>query len=120
MKFISRQGEAISEAEWRVLREDPSYHVLAESRIGDIFVSTVWWGLDFGLGFFDTWVCGGELNDTHYAHSTESEALAGHAQAISLVAGGSVRALPQPVRRHDDSARDEDGAGNEEPISQQA
>jgi hypothetical protein len=78
-----RQGRPISFAEWVGVFESADRSV-ARTEIGARVVSTVWLGLDHGLGdgppmIFETMVFGpdGESEDCE-RYSTEAEALAGH------------------------------------------
>jgi len=60
-------------------------------RIGRVRVSTVWLGLDHGLGWsdepliFETMIFGGNHDGYQERYSTEEEARAGHQRAVELV-----------------------------------
>ena len=64
--------------------------IVAQVEIGDVFVSTVFLGLDhnFGTGppwLFETMVFGGDFDQYQYRYSTWAEAEAGHAVAVGMV-----------------------------------
>lgn len=63
---------------------------LAQDRVGDVNVSTVFLGLDHSFGdgpplLWETMIFGGEHDQYQERYSTKAEALAGHAKALALV-----------------------------------
>src|SRR5262245_17445389 len=45
-----RQGNPLDLMEWARLMEDPEYRRIADTTIGDYWISTVWLGIDHGFG----------------------------------------------------------------------
>ena len=101
MSYYDRDGNPIPMTEWANLIESKTAQRVAETTIGDAWVSTVWMGIDhsFGQGppvIFETMIfrakdATGELpaaiDDADYQerYCTEAEALAGHDRAVAWV-----------------------------------
>ena len=87
--YFGWEGEPITIAQWVRLFEDERH--IGDDELGDVRVSTVWIGLDHGLGLsgppliFETMIFGGELDGHIWRYSSETEARAGHARAVGLV-----------------------------------
>jgi hypothetical protein len=105
-EFYDRLGVAISMQEWSELNRDRAYKRIDETQVGDLWVSTIWLGLDHGFGFhsgsptiFETMVFGpgswSELYCQRYA--TEAEARDGHRSAV-LVAKARQRGWAKHTR----------------------
>lgn len=88
--YYDREGRPIEMMEWvELMHED--YKRVAETRVGQVYVSTVWLGLNHNWGrgrplIYETMAFGpgswSELLCERY--STEAEALAGHERAVAL------------------------------------
>lgn len=92
--YYDRQGNVLTADQWLALfRDDADYYKqkrVAETTVGQLWVSTVWLGLNhqYGSGpplIFETMIFPrwdyGELYMDRY--STEAEALAGHERAVA-------------------------------------
>lgn len=97
MEHYDRQGNLIPDLlTWARLHEDIAYKRVAETTIGNLWVSTVWLGLDHSFGggpplIFETMVFvqgegGNDLDCRRYA--TEAEALAGHEEILEEIRSG--------------------------------
>ena len=96
-QYFDREGNPLGLFEWAALYEDHSYRIIAQNRIEDILVSTIWLGLDHSWGWggppliFETMILGlgaGEdldIDEYQWRWSTEVQALAGHDQAVAKV-----------------------------------
>lgn len=85
-----RAGAPIDMPTWASKMEDETYQVVARTHVGEVFVSTVWLGINhqFGDGppiIFETMVFGGPLDEEQVRYSTEAAALAGHDQMVARV-----------------------------------
>lgn len=101
-----RQGKPITYRQWGKMHSDQVYKRVAETTIGDWWVSTVWLGMDHGFGFiegddrrpiiFETMpFYRNEPSDAHPAlrdmdqemwrYHTEAEAIAGHDQVCAHI-----------------------------------
>lgn len=81
--YYDRQGLAISREAFVASFEHPDAKRVAETQIGESWVSTVWLGIDHGFGegppiIFETLVFNGPLADEMERYTTEADALAGH------------------------------------------
>ena len=98
VNWYDKQGNVISMYEACRLKGDESYSRVAEDTIGPYWVSTVWLGLDHGFMrggpplIFETMVFPVEDDtpslDLEYdmnRYATESAALAGHAEFVTLI-----------------------------------
>lgn len=89
--LYDRSGEPISMMKYLMLFSDKRYQQVAYDEIGDYSISTVWLGIDFGFGvsdepvIFETMIFGpsGALSQEQYRYTSETEALAGHAQLVA-------------------------------------
>lgn len=86
--YLDREGLPLSFPAWAMIVEGaPEYRYIAQDRIGDVLVSTVWLGLDHAwcgpVQIFETMVfgAGDEIDMARYA--TEAEAIAGHAEKVA-------------------------------------
>lgn len=95
--YYDMQGEPISREEWAELLEDSSKRTIAQTKVGNCLVSTVWLGLDHSLHggpphIFETMVldCNEDGIPSLYSgdgekearYSTRAEAEAGHARIV--------------------------------------
>lgn len=90
VRYYDRSGSSRTLYEWAELLELPEYKQVAETNVGETWVSTVWLGLDhqFGGGpplIFETMVFGGPLDQEMDRYSTETEAVAGHETMVAQV-----------------------------------
>ncbi len=94
-----RLGLPIPLGEWAARIEDPEYKILQQTQVGDVWVSTVWLGLDHnfrGEGppiIFETMCFYGYRGDRaiwQHRYSTEDEARAGHEAACQMVRDGVI------------------------------
>lgn len=88
--YFDRDNKPIEFEEWRELMGVPAYCQLAHDSFGSVRVSTVWIGVDSGLGrieprIFETMIFGGAHHLDQWRYATEAEARAGHAEAVALV-----------------------------------
>ena len=75
---------------WAAWIEETSNREIAQHKIGDVLLSTVFLGLDhsFGRGpplLYETMIFGGEHDQEQWRYSTHEEAIEGHAKARALV-----------------------------------
>jgi hypothetical protein len=95
-----RDGEPIDLAMYCVLMEDPDYKHVARTDLGLYVVSTVWLGIDLGIGapydmakwfptqLFETMVFGDDWRGLDcYKWPTEEAAMVGHEEVVTLVRG---------------------------------
>lgn len=88
LDYYDRQGRPITMEQWAELRED-HLHV-AETWVGQLWVSTVWLGMDHGWGdgpplIFETMVFARRVSYSEFLcfrYSTEAAALVGHQRAV--------------------------------------
>lgn len=92
IRYYDRSGNRISMRDWHRLRaqnDEGKYIQVDTTTIGDLFVSTVWLGLDHGFRFwdenappliFETMVFSHSTGESHDCRrwSTEAQALEGH------------------------------------------
>lgn len=77
--------------EWaRLFETQNEERIVAQVTIGEVFVSTVFLGLDHNWGagaplLFETMVFGGEFDQYQYRYATWDEAVAGHVVAAGMV-----------------------------------
>lgn len=88
--YFDRHGKAIGLGDWTYLHSDTGYVRVAETRLDEAWISTVWTGHDMGLGFgppivFETMIFGGPLSDYQRRYHDEADALIGHLLAVALV-----------------------------------
>lgn len=89
--LYDRKGQPITLERYAELMHDLSYRRVAEDRIGHVWVSTVWLGVNhqFIPGgpplIFETMIFGGPQDEDCWRYSTEEEALAGHRLAVREV-----------------------------------
>ena len=90
--YILIDGKPVAEPDiikWAMWRETADT-IVKQDRIGGVFVSTVFLGLDhaFGKGppmLYETMVFGGPHDKYQERYCTRDEALAGHARAVVMV-----------------------------------
>ncbi len=89
MSYFDRQGNPISLKKFAMLFEDVDYRLIRQTNIGDVFVSTVWMGIDHGFGYsdwpiiFETMVFGiGHGDEEQYRYATEEEAISHHEKLV--------------------------------------
>lgn len=95
--YYDRLGVRISLREWAVLMDDLAYKRIAGTDVGRWWISTVWLGMDHGLGgilgepplIFETMVFdrdGAPGDDWEMRrYSTEEQARQGHEEMVQLV-----------------------------------
>jgi hypothetical protein len=89
--YYGRDGQPITREAWIASFEDEDAKRIADDKVGDAWVSTVWLGLDhnfLGNGppiIFETMVFGGKYDQEQERYSTEAAALAGHAWIVAMV-----------------------------------
>jgi hypothetical protein len=85
-EIYDRAGNPITLEEWGRLRENREYVVVEKTTVGDVEVSTVWLGLDHGIGrgreIFETMLFGEETGEEQHRYATEAEALDGHRRIV--------------------------------------
>lgn len=67
--------------------------IVKETRIGDISVSTVFMGIGYDSGLFETMIFGGEHDGYQVRYETWEEAEEGHNKALKLVGHRLTRKL---------------------------
>lgn len=97
IEFYDREGRPITMQKWSRMFEDIRYRVVASNNVNNIWISTIWLGLDlnYGLGgppllfetmVFDTDNITRPWRDIEMRrYSTEAEAREGHAELLELV-----------------------------------
>lgn len=106
--YYDRQGNPITGQEWTEQFGQMEDRRVAETTVGEVWVSTVWLGLDHNWTgppmIFETMVFGGPYHEHMHRYSTETQALAGHDQMVTLVreAETLVEAAETWVRGHAD------------------
>jgi hypothetical protein len=90
--IYDREGKPCTTAFWRERINDDSYRVLAQDKVGEVAVSTIWLGLDHGIGYmlgadvppmiFETMIFPG---NSSVRYATEEQARAGHAKALAAL-----------------------------------
>jgi hypothetical protein len=89
--YFDKAGKPITLDEFGALVANDTYKRVAETTIGEAWISTVWIGINSrwsGDGppiIFETMIFGGPHDGYQYRYSTQDEALAGHARAETLV-----------------------------------
>lgn len=123
MDMYDRQGQPIHSMEEWVALLTPENKRVAQTTVGQVWVSTVWLGVDHGFGggppiIFETmaFVRGVSYADLLcYRYATEAEALAGHQVAVEYVSDGRRRhgwvKHARDQRRHDQKLALQDLAG---------
>ena len=95
MKFLDRDGNAITVEDFMEKMSDDEYRFLEVTMIEKgsemCRVSTVWLGVDPEMGgapvqLFETMIIGGSHAGFERRYATELEALSGHAEAIKMIA----------------------------------
>jgi hypothetical protein len=76
--------------EWATAFNDMEKRRVARDQIGDVWISTVFLGLDHQYGegpplIFETLISGGAYDQDMWRYSTWDEAVAGHQAAVDLV-----------------------------------
>jgi hypothetical protein len=94
--YYDRQGNPITMEEWGAALASGADRHVAETTVGDVWVSTVWLGLDHSWDdgpplIFETMVFGGPCNEEMHRYSTEVQALAGHDQMVARVQQACVK-----------------------------
>ncbi len=91
--YYDRQGNPMTLLEWGKKFEDREYQVVAQTKVHNYFVSTIWLGLNHAFGnsrplIFETMIFNkGEeaFSEFQQRYSTEKEAKAGHVGAVIAV-----------------------------------
>lgn len=127
--YFDRQGKPITHDQWSALIQLHSAKIVAQSAVGGFYVSTVWMGIDMGMGLgppliFETMVWeeattgpppwqGEDLLQWRY--STEDQARKGHQNILAMIKAGRFRdflatGLPDPdwLAQHTDQHKDQD------------
>lgn len=89
--FFRRDGSPMTMQEWQETAHGPQKRV-AETKVGDAWISTVWLGLDYSFGsgvplIFETMVFGGEYDGRLLRWATEDSAIRGHEAVVEMVKG---------------------------------
>lgn len=92
-EFYDRQGNPMDFEQWVgwTERRDMDYKRVAETTVGNTWISTVWIGLNYDWSrkgpplIFETMIFGGPMNEETWRWSTEAEALAGHEEVVTMV-----------------------------------
>lgn len=83
-----RQGQPITIPEWGRLHRDPDYVTVAQDKVGDRLISTIWLGLDLGWGpqpvIFETMIFG-EDDARCVRYATEAQARDGHTVTVAFL-----------------------------------
>jgi hypothetical protein len=94
--YYDKQCKPIDVKEWARLWEDWSYRCIADERIGDVRVATVWEGIDHifygALYLFESMVFGGKLDKESARYETLEEAQRGHQVLVERVRALQVEA----------------------------
>ena len=81
-------GEPIDFWEWMRLFHEEDRHVAVTAVDEDVYVSTVWLGIDYALleppAIFETMIFGGRHDHRMWRYANRDAALAGHDQAVAL------------------------------------
>lgn len=92
--WYDRKGSPIGMADANRLLADRDYKILQQDHVGDLWISTVWLGLDHKWGgagpplIFETMVFGQDWADLESdRYPTEAAARAGHAEIVKRLAG---------------------------------
>ena len=90
-EFYGVDGKPISMEEWGMLRRDWGIKRVAETKLGGVYISTVWLGMDHNYGdgppiIFETMIFGGEHDEYCDRYATLEEAKAGHENVCNMVA----------------------------------
>ena len=89
--FFDLDGEPISVLEWEVLFEDFEGRQIAYTDVGEVRISTVWFGINYRFEdegaplIFESMVFGGEFDQTCDRYPNRHAALAGHDQLVTMV-----------------------------------
>jgi hypothetical protein len=89
--YYGLEGEPMCSECWQALFSDTKARRIAETTIGEVWISTVWLGLDHAyLGgpplIFETMVFSGALDqEDTWRYSTREQALEGHQRVVELV-----------------------------------
>ena len=96
-RIYDRTGEEISIERYAKLKMDSKYSQVAKTIVNDLFVSTVWLGLDHSFGhgdplIFETMVFNKSGQSTWVRrYSTEPEAKQGHKEKVKEIREGIER-----------------------------
>ncbi len=96
VQYYDRQGQPMNLLDWGRRFEDMEYKIVKQTTIGEFFISTVWFGLNYSFGdgppmIFETMIfqhgqeTENELDGFQERYATEAEAEAGHAGAVAAV-----------------------------------
>ena len=87
--FYDKEGRSITMRQWGILHNCMKYVRVAETMIDPYWVSTVWLGVNHGLGepplIYETMVFGGGESHDCRRYSTLDQALDGHARTVEEV-----------------------------------
>jgi len=98
-KLVGRRVEPVEDMmEWAKIFEDGSKRAVANTKIGDVTVSTVFLGLNHAWEanppqIFETMIFGGEFSDHQWRTTTYAEAEKRHSEAIRLVNGEEINEI---------------------------
>lgn len=88
--------------EWgRLFDETPGGRAVGKDNVGDVFISTVFIGMDMGYGegppiLFETMVFRGEFDSDQWRYATWDEAEAGHARVVEMVRQSVTESVTPP------------------------
>jgi hypothetical protein len=88
--YYDRDSQPCSQQFWISKLRDLDYKRVAYTVIGEMYVSTVWLGLNHSFvdgppEIFETMVFGGELDQEQWRYSTIEQARAGHEDVVTIV-----------------------------------
>lgn len=93
-RHFDKEGRPISLRVWTMLRAiGPLYVRVDGTRVGDVWVSTVWLGIDYGDRHIFETLCfdhEGSMGDTMVRYSTLNEAQKGHMLVVKEMAAGGL------------------------------
>jgi hypothetical protein len=99
--YYDKDGSPLSFTEWGLLCESDEYRRIAKSQCADVWVSTIWMGIDYtwGMGphraIFETMVFGEGAWAGYVArYPTEAAARAGHDEVVARISRGQPRGAP--------------------------
>jgi len=92
--YYDMDGSPLTLEEWARLFDDTDRRRIGLDHIGVATISTVWIGLDMGVGrIFETLVTGGDYDGYERRYRTMDEAAAGHGEMVELVQRASTLGL---------------------------
>jgi len=93
-RYFNKNAEPICMCEWSRLFSDHQYQVIEKTDFKDLFISTVWLGMDHGFGnhdrpiIFETMIFKGDEGELQRRWATEEEAVEGHDKIVRALKSG--------------------------------